>query len=137
MKRMAWVALGLAAACETTTGGAGGFVTANGVRVNPVSSEVFEVIPRGDGTIADFWCGAAEYARRVQGAAGSDRIYVVHGIAPGVTIDRKSTAQFSTNPSARPSAATPASVDDRLSVGSSLTVTQGKGRCRTKRESQR
>lgn len=71
------------------------FTTARGTRVNPIDAQVFEVIPKSSGTVADFWCGASEYARRTKAAGWSDLIYVVQGRSTSVTTGKKSAVQFS------------------------------------------
>lgn len=70
------------------------FTANNGVRVNSVDAGVFEVVPVNSGTVDEFWCGAAEYARRVLGAGWQDRIYVVRGRDESVTTGKRSAAQF-------------------------------------------
>lgn len=90
-------AFGLAAALVAPLA-AEAFTTPNGVRVNPVDDRVFEVIPKSSGTFDEFWCGAAEYARRVKGADWQDLIYVVQGRSQSVTTGRKSAVQFTLSP---------------------------------------
>lgn len=70
------------------------FTTSRGVRVNPVDSVIFEVIPKSSGEFGDFWCGASEYARRSKGASWSDLIYVVQGRSTSVTTGRRTAVQF-------------------------------------------
>lgn len=84
-----------AAALLTVPVVAEAFSTARGVRVNPVTSTIFEVIPRSSGSVDDFWCGAAEYARRSLGAGWRDPIYVVRGRGVSETTGRRSSVQFS------------------------------------------
>ncbi|MDE4173418.1 hypothetical protein PXK01_04575 [Phaeobacter sp. PT47_59] len=70
------------------------FTTSDGVRVNPVSPGVFEVIPQNSGSPRDFWCGASEYARRVLGAGWQDKVYVLRGRGVSVTTGKRSAVQF-------------------------------------------
>ncbi|MEP1327197.1 MULTISPECIES: hypothetical protein [Rhodobacterales] len=74
------------------------FTAKPGVRVNPVDSQVFEVIPTSGGDLRDFWCGAAEYARRVKGAGWTDQVYVVRGRGASVTTGRRTAVQFTLSP---------------------------------------
>ncbi|MGR3760167.1 hypothetical protein ACUXV3_08530 [Roseobacteraceae bacterium NS-SX3] len=97
--RQALIACGLAAVLALPEAAAA-FTTARGVRVNPVGNGVFEVIPRGAGRTGDFWCGAAEYARRELGAGWADRFYVVRGRGVSVTTGRRSAVQFTLDPQA-------------------------------------
>lgn len=88
------------ALCTLAPISAQALTTARGVQVNPVSDVVFEVVPKNSGSYGDFWCGASEYARRVQGAALTDRVYVVQGRSPSVTTSRRSAVQFTLSPKA-------------------------------------
>lgn len=73
----------LAAACFATAAQAASFKAENGA----------EVVPRNDGTLQVFeesfygargmWCGAADYALRVKGARGPERIYVKEPLTAG------------------------------------------------------
>lgn len=74
------------------------FTTPNGARVNSIDDLIFEVIPKTSGSYDEFWCGAAEYARRVKGAGWRDLIYVVRGRGTSVTTGRRSAVQFTLSP---------------------------------------
>lgn len=69
-------------------------------RVNPVNSAVFEVYGRGGMSGENFWCGAADYAHRALGAQWSATLYIARGRAPGETVNKKSTVQFTLDPGA-------------------------------------
>ncbi|WP_035920176.1 MULTISPECIES: hypothetical protein [Leisingera] len=74
------------------------FTTTRGVRVLTVNDTVYEVVPRGSGGTWDYWCAAAEYARRELGAGWMDRFYVVRGRDVSVTTGRRSSVQFTLYP---------------------------------------
>lgn len=106
------------------------FTANNGVRVNPVNSAIFEVVPRGSGRTNDFWCGASEYARRALGAGWKTQIYVARGRDVSVTTGRRSSVQFTIDPQA--AGITP--VDggffrSGFTVGDSMSVSQANGLC--------
>lgn len=92
------------AGCDAQNGG--GFVTVGGVRVNPVSATVFEVIARPGEEKHGLWCGAGQYARHELGAANSATVFVVGGAGRGVTADSPSAAQFSLLPPGQAEGAT-------------------------------
>lgn len=110
--------------------GAEAFTTPRGVRVNPVNDVVFEVIPKSSGSYGDFWCGASEYARRVQGAGWTDRVYVVQGRSPSVTTNRRSAVQFTLYPE---KANLPPAPQGWLALGikagGSMSIQQAKTHC--------
>lgn len=87
------IALGLAAGI-TLPMTADAFTIARGIRVNPIDSVIFEVIPPSSGEYGDFWCGAADYARRAKGASWTDFVYVVQGRSNSVTTERRTAVQF-------------------------------------------
>lgn len=97
MKRYSAILILAVAACtETSSGSSGGFVAPGGVRVTPVSQDVFEVAARpGSNMAGQLWCGAGEYARRTFGAPPNARVYVVGGTGPGTVSAGRDTAQFS------------------------------------------
>ncbi|MEC8196159.1 MAG: hypothetical protein VX228_07555 [Pseudomonadota bacterium] len=102
MKRISAFALSLAvlAGCTETSGsGSSGFVTTGGIRVNPVSAEVFEVAARPNLNMYNaLWCGAGNYAGQALGAPATARIYVVGEAGPGYTSESRDAAQFSLKP---------------------------------------
>lgn len=65
------------------------------LQVNPVSETVFEVVgqPRSGGP--QYWCAAGQYAFEVLGASTTDKIYLVRGRGPAVTVNRRSAVHFS------------------------------------------
>ena len=102
-----------------------------GTTVNPVNSAVFEVVPRSSGNGEVFWCGAADYARRVLGAGWQDRIYIARGRGESVTTGRRSAVQFTLDPAA--AGITPAEQQslslNSLRVGESMSVQQANNYC--------
>ncbi len=107
----------------------GGYVTIGGVRVNPVTASVFEVIPRPGEEINGLWCGAGQYARFELGAPDNARVYVVSGAGPGVTSDSKSAAQFSLGPLAQAEGAGARNSTWGPQLGASTTVRNARSRC--------
>lgn len=102
----------------------------NGVRVNPVNSAIFEVVPRGSGRTNDIWCGASEYARRALGAGWKTRVYVARGRDVSVTTGRRSSVQFTIDP--RAAGITPIEggfFRTGFAVGDSMSVSQANGMC--------
>lgn len=106
------------------------FTGRRGTRAAPVNNAVFEVVPRGSGIGPDFWCGAAEYARRELGAAWSDKIYIARGRGQSVTTGRRSSVQFTLNPEAAGITPIEPSLSlNALKVGDNMSVTQANGYC--------
>lgn len=114
-------------ACEAT---GGAFVTRNGVRVNPVNADVFEVLARPAGRASDFWCGAGNYARRALDAPDNALVYVVGGAGQGVTAKSPDAAQFSLKPPAEVSGATGRAGSWGPEVGAATSVGQARRSCR-------
>ena len=102
----------------------------NGTRVAPVSNAVFEVVARGSGTGYDYWCGAADYARRALGAGWSDTIYIARGRGQSVTTGRRSAVQFTLDPGAAGITPIAPSLSlNALKVGDNMSVTQANNFC--------
>jgi len=101
-----------------------------GTRVAPVNNAVFEVVARGSGTGPDYWCGAADYARRALGAGWSDTIYIARGRGQSVTTGRRSAVQFTLNPGAAGITPIEPSLSlNALKVGDNMSVTQANSYC--------
>ena len=60
----------------------------NLLTVNPLPNGVFEVIGRPGSAGSDYWCAAGDYALRVLGASGTQRIYITRGRGTPETSDR-------------------------------------------------
>ncbi len=131
IKRIIFFGVASLIAC-TDSALTGDFRTSNGVRVNPVNAQVFEVIARpGDLQVLDFWCGAGEYARRVLDAPGRARVYVVSEAGPGAVSDSKSTVQFSLSPPEQTQGALGHTSYWGPNIGSQASVVEAGSRCRT------
>lgn len=106
------------------------FSSWNGYRVNQVDEFVFEVIPRGRSRTDDYWCSAADYARRVLGADWRQRIYIVRGYGPSVTTGRKTAVQFTLDPVAAGVAPLDSGgIRSGLRAGDSMTVQRANAFC--------
>jgi len=80
---------------------ASAFDSTNGMEVNEVNANVFEVIPRRGGASGDsYWCAAGEYAEEKLRAKPREVVYVVRGPGASETTDRVEAVQFTLNPSA-------------------------------------
>lgn len=94
-----------------------------GTTVNPVNNAVFEVVARGAASGATYWCGAADYARRVLGASWTTRIYIARGRGPSETTGRKTAVQFTLDPAAAGITATsPNVLLNALKTGDNMSV---------------
>lgn len=113
---------------------ASAFSGPRGTRVAPVNDAVFEVVARGAGNGSDYWCGAAEYARRQLGAGWSARIYVARGRGQSVTTGRRSAVQFTLDPTAAGiTPAAPSLSINSMPVGDNMTVQDGNRLCNRSR----
>lgn len=79
---------------------AAAFTGRNGTRVAPVNDAVYEVVLRRSSDGAGYWCGAADYARRVLKTGWSTTIYIARGRGPSVTTDRRYAVHFTIDPTA-------------------------------------
>ncbi|MEX0287376.1 MAG: hypothetical protein AB3N23_22440 [Paracoccaceae bacterium] len=101
-----------------------------GTRVNPVNAAVFEVVARSSTRGPDFWCGAADYARRALGRGWTDRIYVARSMGPSVTTNRRSAVHFTLDPGAAGiSPAKPSLSINAFRVGDSMSIQQANTHC--------
>lgn len=93
------------------------------MRVSQVDAAVFEVYGSSAASADRYWCGAADYAHRALGAAWTSDIYVVRGRGPGVSVNKRTTVQFTLDPvAAGVSPADPGIITLPLRVGSSRSV---------------
>ncbi|MDX2483653.1 MAG: hypothetical protein QNK42_08325 [Pseudodonghicola sp.] len=100
------------------------------MRVNPVDAAVFEVIAPTAAPGGDYWCGAADYARRVLGADWSTRVYIVRGRGPSVTTQRRTAVQFTVQPEvAGVQPIAPVFVMNMMKPGDNMSVTQALSYC--------
>ncbi|OED47019.1 hypothetical protein AB838_17140 [Rhodobacteraceae bacterium (ex Bugula neritina AB1)] len=119
-------------ACSMATAipvSAGTFLANRGVRVLPVNDIVYEVVPGRSGGTWDYWCAAAQYARRVLGASWTDRYYVVRGRDVSVTTGRRSSVQFTLHPEQAGVPPKTGWLSLGFQPGESLSVQQGHGYC--------
>lgn len=92
MQCLSWVVLAVTGFVPVS---AGAWQAENRLTVNPASGDVFEVIGRPGSPGSEFWCAAGEYALRVLGASGTERIYLVRPRGTPVTGRGPSAVQFS------------------------------------------
>ena len=112
--------LGVGALAATIAVPAAALETRYGGQVEQVNNTVFEVTGRASAANGqEYWCNAAEYARRSLDAGWNDTIKIVRGRATGQVINRKSVVQFSLDPGHD---ATGIRNINSLQVGESLTV---------------
>jgi len=112
--------LGVGALAATVAAPAFALDTRFGGRGEQVNSTVFEVTGRASAASGqEYWCNAAEFARRELKAGWSDSIRIVRGRAPGEVINRKSVVQFTLD---RGHDATGIRSVNSLEAGESLTV---------------
>ena len=106
------------------------FTGRNGIRVAPVDNTVFEVILRRSGGGAQYWCGAADYARRVLKVGWSSKIYIARGLGPSVTSNRRSAVHFTVDPGAAGVTPIPPSLSlNALKVGDNMSVQNANNYC--------
>lgn len=99
MKSLAY-SLAAVAALASIPSGAHAFRAINGFTVNPVNAYEFEVIPHRLKDNNDYWCAAANYLNRELRLPWNTRMYVVSGIGPGVTSNRRDAVRFTVDPAA-------------------------------------
>jgi hypothetical protein len=73
---------------------ASAFTSRDGSRVNPVSTAVFEVVPKAGGLGRNYWCAAGDYAQRVLKAPWESHVFIARGRGPSETTNRRSAVQF-------------------------------------------
>ncbi len=70
------------------------------MRVSRINDAVFEVYGSTAASSGRYWCGAGDYARRALNAPWTALIYVVRGRGPGVSVNKRTTVQFTLDPKA-------------------------------------
>ncbi len=106
------------------------FSTQNGYRAYQVNNAVFEVVPRGRSRTNDYWCAAADFARRGLGAGWRQQIYIVRGYGPSEATGRKTAVQFTLDPQA--AGVTPlegGGIRTGFQPGDSMSIQQANGFC--------
>ena len=111
--------------------GASAWQSFNGMEVNKVNDNVFEVFPKNmdapNGT--HYWCAAAEFAEG-QLRAKSGEIYVVRGLGPAETADRTDAVQFTLDASAAGVTPGPMAGDEnRFNTGEHMNMGQAHMNC--------
>jgi len=120
----------LAALIAAMPGTADAFKGKRGTTINPVDSAIFEVLARTAGSGPDYWCGAADYARRALGADWTATIYIARGRGPSVTTNRRSAVHYTLDPAAAGiTPIEPAISLNALKVGDNMSVQQANGYC--------
>lgn len=82
-------ALGVILSTLVLPNAAAAFRAQNTLKVNPEGQGQFEVIQSGGVTAGDVWCAAGDYAMRVLGVAGTQRVYLVEGKHTARTEERR------------------------------------------------
>lgn len=130
MKNVVQMATLCAVVAMSLPGNAMAFTSREGIRVNPVGAEVFEVIPRAGGLGRHFWCAAGDYAQRALKVGWHAQIYIVRGRGPSETSNRRSAVQFTLQGAlvgAPPKGAYGS--ENSLAVGDNMTVAKAFGYC--------
>ncbi|WP_372574391.1 hypothetical protein [Ruegeria jejuensis] len=116
MKKLWVLAFSVLAACQVATGAqySGGsgvgvaatgrtgaaFSTPYGTRVYQVDPNIFEVVPFALAPTDEYWCGAAQYARKRLGADWQAQIYVASERVRSAAAGGRTAVQFTLNPEA-------------------------------------
>jgi hypothetical protein len=102
-----------------------------GAQIRQVDENIFEVVGQNSAASGwEYWCGAAEYARRALNADWSDRIYVVRGRGRSVTSNRRSAVHFTLNPDILTSEPVRSFlILKSLQVGDNMTVQRANTEC--------
>lgn len=104
------------------------FRSLHGMTVNSIKGSGFEVTGKGFSRSDDYWCAASEYARRVQKAGWTTRIYVTRGRGPSVISNRHDAVQFSIEPGVQNNTGGGRSLN-ALAIGKSKTISQANRYC--------
>ena len=131
MKTVSLTAAAAIAATIVSSIPADALTTQRGVRVNLISGNSFEAVGSSARTAYEYWCGAATFARRELGAGWNTEIYVLRGLGPSETTNRRSAVQFTLDPVAGGDSAA-VSFSSRVQPGQSLSVTQAHNYCNTR-----
>lgn len=117
------------AACEVAPAPDGRFVSRSNTPVYPITDTTFEVGLRPGQPFRAFWCSAADYARKTQGADWNDRIYVARGLDRGRISGAPDAVEFSLEPVAQTGSPTFLSTFKAFEVGRSLSVSSANAEC--------
>ncbi|MBI6629869.1 hypothetical protein [Pontibaca salina] len=76
------------------------FAAKRDMRVSQVNTAIFEVYGSTAASSGRYWCGAGDYAARALNAPWTAQIYVVRGRGSGVSVNKRTTVQFTLDPEA-------------------------------------
>lgn len=116
---MRGVLTALAMALVAGPAAAQAFKAENRVIVRPAPGG-FDVTSGGGFGARGMWCAAADYARRVEGARGIDRLYVAEGRTPG--LGQRAPVRFTLDPTGLTPSATFIVGASLRQAGASLSV---------------
>lgn len=100
-----------------------------GAKVYPLEDGVFEVVAHTGGNGFEYWCAAADYARRTLGASWQAPVYIYRGLAPGEASGRRSTVLFTLNPVVSQVPQSGVRLTNAFYVGDTMTVQAGNSQC--------
>lgn len=109
--------------------GDGSLPTKNGARVYVIDDSRFVVAQGFDYSLAAYWCGASDFARRALGLDWRDRIYVSRSIDTKGPFNIPDTVEFSINPVALEKPLPQIRRTFAYQVGESKTVTSAQNLC--------
>jgi len=100
-----------------------------GAKIYPLEDGVFEVVTRSGGNGSEYWCAAADYARRTLGASWQTPVYIYRGLAPGAASGRRSTVLFTLDPVVSQVPQSGVRLTNAFYVGDTMTVQAGNSQC--------
>lgn len=96
----------------------------------PLNANVFEVVGNSGRGYTLFWCGAAQYARRVLGAPWKTRIVITRGLGRSEVTGQRSAVHYTLTPEAIGVTPVRSSFPNAYDLGDSKSVTEANGFCR-------
>lgn len=106
------------------------FSTKNQMRVNAVDSVVWEVVPRRASSAQEYWCAASDYVNRGLGLSWNTQIFVARGLGVSETTGRRSSVQFTVDPSAAGIEPTSSFILNSFRVGDHMSANRALSFCR-------
>ncbi|WP_428928471.1 hypothetical protein [Marinibacterium sp. SX1] len=103
--------------------------TPGDARVYPIDQNVFEVVGNSGRGFNMWWCGAATYARRVLGADWRAPISIARSLGTSQATGRRSSVQFTLNPSALGIEPVQSYSPNALVLGDTKTVQDANSSC--------
>ena len=98
-------------------------------RTSPIDGNLCEVVGKSSRGHDMWWCGAATYVRRVLGAGWTTPVTIARGLGQSQATGRRSSVQFTLNPSALGIQTLKSSFPNQLEVGDTRTVQDGNLSC--------